>query len=213
MKILSYFQWAAILLILVLFGWEKCSHQKTQAKLDVKTIEYDALHNAKSETIYKYDTVEIPYYITKTKFHAVDSVKVYSIYAQRVQEFTDDFNFDTVGVYVRTYQDTLKTPDFELPYELTVEGYLKQIQFANYTLFTKSETTQHIVEKKIYFEEHKTHLYAYGMVGTTGASTDAFMTYDVGLSLVIKDRWMINMAYQRFEVNNIYKAGLGIRLF
>jgi len=207
MKIINYLFLFVIIGMMALAVMRECSHKKTSAKLETCEKKYNNLANAKSETIIKYDTVKIPYYITKTKFHAVDSVLVYKIFDQRVSDFTGQFVFDTVEVYSRTYEDTLTTPDFKLPYKLTVEGYLKSIQFANYELYTKSETIQHIVEVEKIKEIKKNHLYGYLMAGNDLQKWTSWTAIDVGLMFQSRRGWGLSLGYMRYEDVNFAKVG------
>jgi len=207
MKISYYLFSAIILAVLILFGWEKCSHRSTQKDLAECEIKYNNLHNAKSELIVKYDTVKIPYYITKTKFRSVDSVLVYSIYAKRIEDFTGEFVFDTVGVYTRTYKDTLETKDFKLPYEATVEGYLKSLQFGNYDLYTKTETIQHIVEVEKIKEIRRNHLYGYLMAGNDLQKWTSWTSIDVGLMFQSRRGWGLSLGYMRYQDTDFAKVG------
>jgi len=207
MKIINYLFLFVIIGMMALAIMRECSHKKTRTKLETCETKYNNLHNAKSETIVKYDTVKIPYYITKTKFHAVDSVKVYSIYAKRVDDFMGDFDFDTIPIYTRTYEDTLTTPDFKLPYKLTVEGYLKSIQFANYELYTKSETIQHIVEVEKIKEIRRNHLYGYLMAGNDLQKWTSWTAIDVGLMFQSRRGWGLSLGYMRYADEDFAKVG------
>jgi len=192
---------AVVLAFIALYSYERITHnkdnsanekEKTALRLEIKNLE-----ESKTRVIRDTIEVEVPYYVTKTEYLPSDSFLVYR---------------DTSYYYVREYKDTLVTDDFLIPYRLTVNGYLEQTWFGNYTILREQTTIEHIVREpyEVVREIEKGHLYLYGMAGTTGSFDEQF-SWEGGIDFTYKKIGFL-MGYQRYDGINLFKLGLKVRL-
>jgi len=213
----DYIFGAIILVLLGLLGWSlrnnsKQSKECQQTVAEKQTL-IDSLVTSKTREVVKWDTVTK--YITRnvTRYHAVDSVKVYEIIdGRQVSDFSmSDFDTSTI-IYKKLYLDTLFTSDFTLPYRLSLWGDLDYLVFNDYDLFDKTVTKEHVVyvPKEVVREVNKTHLYAYFMFGSS-FSIDKNYSYEGGLNLIFKNQFGVSLGYHFYEVS-MFKAGFSFKL-
>jgi len=210
----NYIYLAVILALLFLFGREMVNHRSddkaNETKIAFLDDRIDSLEASKTNYTVVYDTIEK--YITqyRTKYYAVDSVKVYEIIDGRVADASIDVGDE---IYSKIYEDTLRTEDFTLPYTIKVWGGLDYIGFSKYTLNRKTEIIEHIVNVPVDVikEINKNHLYIYGMFGTEWSNGNTF-SYEGGLNLIIKNKVGFSVGYQRYGELNFIKGGLSLKI-
>ena len=150
----------------------------------------------RTDTIIRYDTVIINKVRVIAKYH------------------TDTIIVGGHVIPVNTYQDTLRTKDFDLAYQAKTVGLLKEMNFPWYRLHTREIITYKTVDtcfmKKPSYQP-KNHL---GLdLDLIGSNITRFPNVDAVMWWSVQDKFKLNAGVEYNTYNSELYAKIGIGIF